>query len=420
MANDSKPAGSTCPMLPGGRRGNCLNVLVAVFFTAVATSLWQQRICANNELKSYTSDLASGLSGAGADKLMHSVGSVSANLDLLARQVTQLQTDLEAANPQKSKSKSRRRRVMLFTMIFGENAVNEPWLPLFIKSAGVSGVDYTIIGDPALPFDLPPNIHHVQISYRALVDKISDELFDGATLWMKDASLYKVIDVKPLLGYLFRDLIVDHGFWGHIDNDMIMGNVPRFLTPELLDNYDVISGLRRGDNGFDAYNTWGPFMIYRNIPKITQLFRHSPNLLHIFNNHSAFFFDEWGGGDGAYYPYSMTRILNEQKDKLGIRWHGGFPLGWDGECEGKVDKRCSECILSERFYSAGRTKSTLTWNRSIFEPDAEYKTYEVLMCHFQMGKKLMHDQFAKMTEGHKESLLSANPLIWSFIEGFHV
>ena len=135
----------------------------------------------------------------------------------------------------------------------------------------MSGVDYFILCDPPLPIKLPPNIHQIHISYDALVDLISSKLFSGKTLDMRFAELYKVIDVKPLLGYLFRDLLANYGFWGHIDNDVIMGNVARFLTNDLLDNFDIISGLRRGDNGLDELNTWGPLTLYRNVPKVSRL-----------------------------------------------------------------------------------------------------------------------------------------------------
>jgi hypothetical protein len=196
-----------------------------------------------------------------------------------------------------------------------------------------------------------------------------------------------------------------------------MGNVPNFLTDELLANNDVISGLRKGDNGREGLNTWGPFTVYRNIPKITELFRKSEDLFHVFNNHSAMFFDEWGGGDPTYFPLSMTKILNDNAKELGIRWHGGFPLGWDGECADKYlgFERCSECILSQNG-----DQSRLTWNRTLFVDQSElYKTYEVLICHFQMGKNMMAELFNRMSHAEKQSLLTANPLILAYKEGFH-
>ncbi len=49
-------------------------------------------------------------------------------------------------------------------------------------------------------------------------------------------------------------------YWGHLDNDMIIGDIRKFITPELLQN-DVISGLRHR-------NTWGPITIFRNSEKV--------------------------------------------------------------------------------------------------------------------------------------------------------
>jgi len=353
------------------------------------------------------------------EKIMHQLDNVNSYMSTLQKEINDLRSDLQRSVDGKDAPKPSR-KVMRFTMIFGETAVNEPWLPLFIKSAAASGADFTVIGDPALPFELPPNVKQIHISYPALVEMISKELFDGRHLYMRDAELYKVIDVKPLLGYLFRDQLTDYGFWGHIDNDMLIGNVANFLTADVLDNNDIITGIPKGMNGKDELTTWGPLTVYRNTPKITQLFRHCPDLYHVFNNHSAMFFDEWGGSERAYEDYSMTSIINKHAKALNIRWIGGFPLGWDGGCVDKPDARCSECILSERFYSEGRTRSTLTWNRTVINPDEQYKVYEVLMCHFQMGKKLMHAQFAAMTDDAKRALTSANPLFLGYREGFHI
>lgn len=373
------------------------------------------------------------------DNLLGSLDSVAATLESMQRQINQLRTDIQAEKggaqggggrptatalggpaAVKQAQTKRKSKVALFTLIFGENAVAQPWLPLFVKSACVSGVDYIIVGDPRLPFDLCPNVKHIHISYEELTHFISEELFEGRSLWMRDAELYKVIDVKPLLGYLYRNEVAGYQFWGHVDNDMLMGNVMNFLTP-LLDSHDIITGLRKGDNGKDIMSTWGPFTVYRNIPKITELFRHTPDLYYIFNNHSAFFFDEWGGSSGDYWDYSMTKIINDKQEELGLRIHGGFPLGWDGECEKTPQTpRCSECILSGRVYPTGRTKSTLTWNRTVFQPNEAYLTYDVLLCHFQMGKKIMQPMFDRLSPAQKRGLLNANPLFLSYKEGFHL
>jgi hypothetical protein len=105
----------------------------------------------------------------------------------------------------------------------------------------------------------------------------------------------------------------------------------------------------------------------------------------------------------------MSKIIHDHKERLNIRWHGGFPIGWDGQCEHIKKPHCSECVFLE---PPGR-KSLLTWNRSLINPNEEWLVYEVILCHFQSGKHYI----ANSTHPSQE-LVNANPLYYSYPEGF--
>jgi hypothetical protein len=191
--------------------------------------------------------------------------------------------------------------VALFTLIFGETASHEPWLPLFARSAAHSGVDYFIVGDPAPPIKLPENVHHIHITYDDLVAQISNDLFGGRPLKMSQAGGYKVIDIKPLIGFLFRTHIRGYDWWGHVDNDMLMGDVRKFLPPSILNKFDVIPGIGP-ENG--QSRTWGPFTMYRNVPEVTELFRSLPDLLFVYDSVEAMFIDEVSSNYGGFVLWS--------------------------------------------------------------------------------------------------------------------
>ena len=92
---------------------------------------------------------------------------------------------------------------------------------------------------------LPPNVKHIPMTWEGLHDLISNKLFNGTPLpGFQAASPYKVIDVKPLYGFLFREYIQEYEFWAHVDNDMIFGDVAGILNP-LMDHYDVITPNRK-------------------------------------------------------------------------------------------------------------------------------------------------------------------------------
>jgi hypothetical protein len=48
------------------------------------------------------------------------------------------------------------------------------------------------------------------------------------------------VDLKPFFAYLFPQVGEGYDWWGHLDNDMLLGNVHHFVTPEMLRNYDMI------------------------------------------------------------------------------------------------------------------------------------------------------------------------------------
>ena len=47
---------------------------------------------------------------------------------------------------------------------------------------------------------------------------------------------YKLCEFKPMFGVLFADVVEGFDFWGHIDNDAILGDVlsEDFLDPRFL------------------------------------------------------------------------------------------------------------------------------------------------------------------------------------------
>jgi len=88
---------------------------------------------------------------------------------------------------------------------------------------------------------LPPNVWHIPLTWDGLHDLISNKLFNGTPLpGFQAATPYKVNDVKPLYGFLFREYIQEYEFWAHVDSDMIFGDVAGILNP-LMDHYDVLS-----------------------------------------------------------------------------------------------------------------------------------------------------------------------------------
>jgi hypothetical protein len=139
---------------------------------------------------------------------------------------------------------------------------------------------FTITDDTSFCKAVHPNVK--------LIHKTLDEISDLATeqLGFK-VSLsygYKLCDFKPAYGVIFSELLQGYDWWGHIDLDIIFGDIRAFMTDELLDNYDLISV--RPDF------LHGCFLLFKNVDKTNTLFTHSKDFKKVFSSDKHYCFDE--------------------------------------------------------------------------------------------------------------------------------
>jgi hypothetical protein len=284
-------------------------------------------------------------------------------------------------------------KILMATYVFGEDAINKRYLRMFVESARLAGVNFAIVGHPVPAFPLPPNVRHVHITWNSLVDRVRDRIFEGREpSSLRAAQPYKIIDFKPVFGYLFPEQMEGFDWWGHLDNDMVVGNLRQYLTPDLLDQNDILCGI-------DSELTWGPFTMYRNTKTINELFLKSPrSLRHIFNSTKPQFFDEWGhNGSGVRskkgtrrFNSSMSGIIENYGAQLGLRWQGGVvPSDWDKRCatHDQLQPRCGECVLTRL---PGRSQQRLVATTTgCKEQDGAWNCAgeEVGLCHYIYAKK---------------------------------
>jgi hypothetical protein len=257
-------------------------------------------------------------------------------------------------------------RLVMMTSVFGTSPL-PPYFPMFLRSIQGSGADGIVIGGDAMELKdiLPPNVRHIPLTWEGLHDLISNKLFNGTPLpGFQAASPYKVIDVKPLYGFLFREYIQEYEFWAHVDNDMIFGDVAGILNP-LMDQYDVITPLIDG-------KTWGPFTAYRNVPESTELCRLiDGNLYDALNNSNHLGIDEWGVF-GRVYHLSMSSVIARHKSTLRIS--PTLEHGWDGPV--KKIPRHLDCVWKQK--KDGRaTLHILPSNNPVFCCHYQYSKHEI-------------------------------------------
>lgn len=97
---------------------------------------------------------------------------------------------------------------------------------------------------------------------------------------------YKLCDFRPAFGDVFSDELEGYDFWGWGDIDLVYGDLSKFITDELLDNYDKIYPC-------------GHLSLIKNDKEINQVYKLSiVNTLdykEVFTNPTSFIFDEYKG-----------------------------------------------------------------------------------------------------------------------------
>ena len=95
---------------------------------------------------------------------------------------------------------------------------------------------------------------------------------------------YKLCDFKPMYGLIYADYIKDYDFWGYCDTDIILGDLNKILTAEVLEKYDIISS--------HSQYMAGPFSLYKNTKEVNSLFFKSKDWEEVVANKSVLLFDE--------------------------------------------------------------------------------------------------------------------------------
>jgi hypothetical protein len=279
-------------------------------------------------------------------------------------------------------------RIVMASYMFDND---KAYTRLFVESARYSGIDIVLIGDPAPKFVLPSNVRHLSVSWDDFVERISNRLFDGAELTqLTNATRYNVIDFKPAFAYLFPEVVHGYDWWGHLDNDMLLGNVRHFISREMLDEYDWIPGI--GPHDRKIVKNWGPFTLYRNYNKTNDLFLQATSpLRELYDTQEPRYLDEWGEkypGKSPYWSSTMSGIMTNNHKRMGIRvWTGSFPLVWDGSCK-RGEKRCAECTLDMSPQAQIRLTNRVAHPNCTLEEECS-KQEEVLLCHYQRSKKML-------------------------------
>lgn len=163
-------------------------------------------------------------------------------------------------------------------------------------------VDFYLITDNTGMVD-EDNVHFVHMTMESVRERFENIV--GFPIKLKVP--YKLCDFKPLFGQAFADIVASYEFWGHCDIDLLFGDIRKFITDELLEQYDKVM-----DAGF--------FILYRNCEDMNNLYKKSmdkDNMAYpykkAFRNQFACYFDEYMGMSILSWKY--CKVFRDQLDE---------------------------------------------------------------------------------------------------------
>lgn len=171
-------------------------------------------------------------------------------------------------------------RIALVVCYFGKLP---PYIQLVFRSAAFNpSIDWIVFGDQPPQFTLPPNVRFVSSS----MEEVQETMAKACDTVVRIDRVIDLTRLKPVYGLCFADHLRGYDYWGHVDLDMIYGDLRAFLPPEVLDSYPRIY-------------CRGHLSIFRNTPEVNRYFMldapGAPGYRQILAREDLRQFDEWPG-----------------------------------------------------------------------------------------------------------------------------
>ncbi|WP_417371375.1 DUF6625 family protein [Gelidibacter japonicus] len=185
----------------------------------------------------------------------------------------------------------------------------------------------------------------------------------------------KFCDLKPTYADIFKEHIKGYDFWGICDMDIVWGDIRKFMTPELLNEYDIICSRPEAVSGH--------FNLFRNIESLNIFYKSIPNYKKLFEASKLIRFDE----------ITLTDHLKILIDKN----ESSFRVFWDTE----IIKKGIESEKQQEYYL----------DRWLFEKGKIYDLYDInkkeyMYLHFINWKRTMKFSEIKWQDNPQQFYIS--------------
>ena len=127
----------------------------------------------------------------------------------------------------------------------------------WLMSCGCNpSIDWLIFTDDRTDYDYPDNVKVTYWTFDQMRTRVQS-IFDFPISLERP---YKLCDYKPAYGEIFERELRGYDFWGDCDIDLVWGDIRKFYTDEVLENYEKV--------GFNGHS-----MLFRNTPQVCSRYR---------------------------------------------------------------------------------------------------------------------------------------------------
>ena len=157
------------------------------------------------------------------------------------------------------------------------------WLQSCSKNETVNWIIFT---DDATKYKYPQNVKVIYTKFSNIKNLIQSK-FDFK---VNIDTYWRLSFFKPAYREIFQEYIKNYDFWGYCDIDLMWGNIRKFITDDILDNYERI--------GFQGHST-----LFKNIKEVNERYKvivpNKVNYIDVFSGNVNYSFDE-NGMDNIY------------------------------------------------------------------------------------------------------------------------
>lgn len=239
--------------------------------------------------------------------------------------------------------------ILLILPYFGKWPV---WFEAHLKSIAYNEtINWLIVTDCEIPQHYPSNIRFVATTLQELNVEVNRVVEANVPLTPR-----KLCDIRPAYGEIFKEYVAGYDFWGFCDMDVIWGNIRKFITDDILNDYDIISSRKESISGH--------FNLFRNSPQINLMYKQIPNFTELLEEPKFMWIDEG----------KLTDFLKQSGNENKI----GYRVYWKAillNQERGHDSR-QEYHLDKWFWKQGKLVDTKT-------------NQEVMYLHFINWKRFM-------------------------------